>query len=183
MKQAKLENPVRLAELNPPGTLARIGIGSTDVICDIGAGSGIFTIPAAGMTENKIYALEADEEMLKIIRRKAELEKLSNIEPILVEGDRIRIMDETADLVLMATVLHEIENKKDFLKEVNRILKSDGRIAIIEFFKHETPFGPPVPHRIAREDVDLMMESSGFSASDEFELGDNFYCLVLRKNG
>jgi|GEM_PF-2602649 len=66
-KQNKLENPDRLAELSPKETLMRIGLGEQDIICDIGAGSGIFTIPAARITANTVFALDINDEFLDII--------------------------------------------------------------------------------------------------------------------
>ena len=53
---------------------------------------------------------------------------------------------------------------------------------LIEFYKHETPFGPPVSHRISREEVIKVMAEAGFLSSMEFALGDNFYGIVL-ENG
>ncbi len=85
-------------------------------------------------------------------------------------------------MVLLVTVLHEIENRTAFLNEIKRVLKTDGRIMLIEFYKHETPFGPPVSHRISREEVIKAMDETGFFNSMEFALGDNFYCIVF-ENG
>ena len=181
-KQMRLENPERLLELDPYGTLKRINVDSDDVICDVGAGSGIFTIPAAQLTRNRVYALETDNEMLEAIEEKAKNEGLLNIELIRVEDDNIQIKDMTVNIVLLVTVLHEMENKLIFLQEIKRVLKEDGRIMLIEFYKHETPIGPPVSHRIAREEVEKVMGEIGFLNSEEFALGDNLYCLVF-KNG
>jgi len=60
-KQNKLENLESIAELSPKETLLRIGLGEQDIICDIGAGSGIFTIPAARITKNTAFALEIND--------------------------------------------------------------------------------------------------------------------------
>jgi 2-polyprenyl-3-methyl-5-hydroxy-6-metoxy-1,4-benzoquinol methylase len=64
---SRLDNPVRLAELNPEATLKRFGFQGGQVLCDIGAGSGIFTIPAARMTTQKVLALDINPEMLAAI--------------------------------------------------------------------------------------------------------------------
>ena len=180
-KMKKLENPLRLAELDPPGTFRRIGLGINDVICDIGAGTGIFTIPAAKITGNKVYAIEIDDGMLQHIDENVKLEKLTNVELIKVQNNKIGIKDEEADLAIMVTVFHEIENKKDYLQEVRRLLRQEGRLAIIEFHKRETPMGPPVSHRIGKSEVEDIMRTAGFAIVDEFDLGDNFYCIIFKK--
>ena len=182
-KQMRMENPIRIAELDPMNTLISIGLDEKAVICDIGAGSGIFTLPAAKITKNKVFALEIDDEMLRVIGEKAKNEELANIELIKVEDEKVAIEDNTVDFVLMVTVLHEIENKAVFLREVKRLLKNNGKVLVIEFHKRETPIGPPVPHRIEKEEVKNVMGDVGFLISEEFDLGDNYYCLIFLNDG
>lgn len=178
-KQMKMETPVRIAELDPMGTLRRIGLGENDAICDIGAGSGIFTVAAAQITREKVYALEIDDKMLDIIAAKADSIAASNIEPVRVEGDRLELTDQSVDLVIMVTVLHEILNTDALLKEVKRMLKKGGRIMVIEFHKSETPMGPPESHRIDRKETVKIIEDFGFSITEDFDLGENFYCVIF----
>ena len=179
-KQTKLENPERLAELDPSNTLRRLGLGLEDSVCDIGAGSGIFTMEAARMTGAAVYALEIDDIMLELIRKKAKKEKRGNIIAAKVEDGIFPVEDNAADLALLVTVLHEIENKADFLREITRILKIGGRVAVIEFHKADTPMGPPLFHRLGRGEVRDILIEEGFSVCDDFDLGENLYCLVFR---
>lgn len=177
--QNKLENPERLIELDPEGTLKKIGLGENDVVFDIGAGSGIFTIAAAKITNNSVYALDINDEFLEIIKAKANNEKLFNIKTMKVLDTHYDIGAELVDLVILVTVLHEIENKDALLSELKRIIKNTGKIAIIEFRKQQTPMGPPVERRVGKDEVIKMCGRYGFNKSDEFDLGNNFYCIVL----
>lgn len=56
--------------------------------------------------------------------------------------------DKTVSYAFMCTVLHEIEDRIQFLNEAKRILISGGKIAVIEWIKKETDWGPPVGHRM-----------------------------------
>jgi ubiquinone/menaquinone biosynthesis C-methylase UbiE len=178
--QIKLENPVRLEELNPTNTLKKIGLQENHILCDIGAGSGIFTIPAARITRKEVYALDINDEMLSIISRKAEAESITNIELIKVKDDHFEIMDNSIDIALLVTVLHEIQNPAVFLTEIKRILKNNGQIAVIEFHKRDTPIGPPINHRMGKDEVTDQLKNIGFIVHKDFDLGDNFYCLVFQ---
>jgi ubiquinone/menaquinone biosynthesis C-methylase UbiE len=180
-KTTKLENPIRLAELNPAETLKRIGVQEGQVLCDIGAGSGIFTIPAAKITGSTVYAVEISESMLAVIADKARAEGLDNIELIHTAGDRYTIDDHSIDVALAVTVLHEISDKAAFLAEVWRLLKPGGLFAVIEFHKRETPMGPPVSRRLSKEDVSAALAGAGFRPHDAFDLGHNFYCLAFKQ--
>lgn len=179
-KQMKFENPVRLEELKPKETLQRIGLQEDHVLCDFGAGSGIFTLPAAKITKNKVYALEINDDMLTIIAEKAKNEGISNIETIKVHNDHFDLEDGSVDIVLMVTVLHEIQNKHAVLEETKRLLNDNGKFAVIEFHKRETPMGPPPAHRMGKNEVLNLLGNSGFKVIEDFDLGDNFYCLVFK---
>jgi len=178
--QIKLENPVRLEELNPTNTLKNIGLQENHILCDIGAGSGIFTIPAARITRKEVYALDINDEMLSIISRKAAAEGITNIKLMKVKDDHFEIMDNSIDIALLVTVLHEINNPAVFLAEIKRILKNNGKIVVIEFHKRDTPMGPPIGNRMGKDEVIDQLINIGFIVHMAFDLGDNFYCLVFQ---
>jgi ubiquinone/menaquinone biosynthesis C-methylase UbiE len=179
--QIKLENPVRLEELSPTNTLKIIGLQENHILCDIGAGSGIFTIPAARITRKEVFALDINDEMLSIISQKAAAEGITNIKLIKVKDDHFEIMDHSIDIALLVTVLHEIQNPAVFLTETKRILKNNGKIAVIEFHKRDTPMGPPIGHRIGKDEVIDQLKSIDFIVHKDFDLGDNLYCLIFQK--
>lgn len=176
-KQEKLENPARLAELNPVEALKKIGIGKQDIVCDIGAGSGIFTIPAAKMTKNTVFALELNVGFLKIINEKAKAQKLLNIVTKQVTGDYYDIHSDSVDVVILVTVLHEIENKEVLFTEIKRIMKPQAKLAIIEFHKQQTPMGPPAVLRLSKEEVSQLCSDFGLSRTGDYDLGENMYCI------
>jgi len=178
---SKLKNPVRVNELAPSETLKRIGLGSNDVFCDIGAGVGVFTIPAAMITKNIVYAMDINNDSLETIKSIAEKEKLENVKVLLIEKYPYGIENGSIDKALLCTVFHEIENKDSLFSEIKRIIKKDGRLVVIEFHKRETPMGPPVIQRVSKEEVMIYSTKNGFKAVEDFMLGDNFYCIVFQK--
>lgn len=177
-KQEKFEHPVRLAELDPAGTLARLGFGNGMALADVGAGTGIFSIPAAAMTDQTVYALEISDDMLSILEEKIQAAGVSNLKTVKVTDDRFDLPDHCADLGLFVTSFHEVEHRGPILSELVRILAPQGRVAVIEFHPWETPMGPPLDHRITREAIQEEFGAHGFALQEEIILGDNFYCLV-----
>lgn len=177
----KLEAPWRVKELNPSDTLRRVGVNENSILCDIGAGTGLFSIPAAFITTNNVFAIDIEQELVDFLRRKAEKESLTNLVSILAKGFNYNIDDKIVDFVIMVTVFHEILEKDTLLKEINRILSVNGKVVIIEFHKKETPFGPPLFHRIGKDEVISFCEAHGFYKNIEFNLGANFYCIVFNK--
>jgi len=177
----KLEASWRVAELNPTDTLRRVGFDENSVLCDIGAGTGLFTIPAAVITDNKVFAIEIKPDLIEILVSKAEKESLSNLVPLLTNGFNYNIEDKIVDFVLMVTVFHEIAEKSSLLNEIKRIMTEDGKLVLIEFHKNKTPLGPPVSHRIGKDEAISICKDYGLSKNMEFSLGDNFYCIVFSK--
>jgi ubiquinone/menaquinone biosynthesis C-methylase UbiE len=93
----RFENPARLAELKPSETLLKIGLDGSGVVCDIGAGSGIFSLAAAAITEGMVYAVEISEEMLQVLRDKIAESGVRNIRLIRSEDDRLPIEGRSVD--------------------------------------------------------------------------------------
>ena len=179
-KIEKLENPARLKELAPENTLKRIGLEPGIAFADIGAGTGIFALPAAKMTREKVFALEISEEMIQLLNRRKEEAGLDNLDVRKVE-EGLPLDDKSCDLILMVTVFHELDDKEGMLQEIRRTLKDHGRLAIIEFHGYETPMGPPIPHRIAKEAVQEHAEANGFHLVESFDMGANFYCQLYKQ--
>ena len=78
-KAKKFENPARLDELSPESTLIRAGLSEGMSLCDIGAGTGIFSVAAARISSAAVNALDISDEMLEIISRKKAEVNLQNL--------------------------------------------------------------------------------------------------------
>jgi ubiquinone/menaquinone biosynthesis C-methylase UbiE len=178
-KISKFENPVRLAELNPQQTLVKLGFKEGMQLCDIGAGTGIFSFEAAKLTSEKIYALDISSDMLAIIAQRCTERGINHIVPLQVASGTFPVPSASCNLALLVTVFHEVENKEEMLKEIARLLKPTGQLAIIEFHKRQTPMGPPVSGRLGEEDVMTICTSVGFKTSSKLTLGENFYGLTF----
>ena len=178
----KFESPARLGELNPAVTLKNIGLEHGDVFCDIGSGTGIFTVEAAKITDNTVYAIDTSDDMLKITEGKCEALGLKNVMTIHPEGFSYPIADGQCDVVLLSTVIHEIDEKAALLKEIHRILAPQGKLVIIELHKRETPIGPPVGHRISEEQLQQIAEEHSFVQDSLTSLGENLYLSEFNKS-
>ena len=174
----KLENPARLAELQPSATLKRLGLCDGMTFADIGAGTGIFTTVAAGITRAQVWAIDPSACMREILESKKSALALGNVE---ILADISALAEQTVDLALLCTVLHEIDDQEAFLTQIAGRLKPAGRLAVIEFHKHQTPYGPPPAIRISPEDVLRLAAPAGLRETARFELGESYDCLVLQK--
>ena len=179
----KLDNDWRRENLPPVETLKKLGIKTTDSVADIGCGIGYFTIPAAQMIgDNSAYALDTSPEMLAEVELRSTAAGIKNIETVKTAELDLLIPDESVSFGLMVNVIHEIVDKIQFLEEISRIIKPGGKLAVIDWEKAETEMGPPIDHRIAKEEVVSMLEELGFHWQQTLSFTENFYGLVLVKN-
>ncbi|VYT72292.1 methyltransferase domain-containing protein [Clostridium tertium] len=179
--KSKLESEDRIKELSPKETLEKLGFKDGMLLCDIGAGTGLFSTVAAKISSNSVYALDISDDMLEYLEEKKKELSLSNLIPTKVVGDTLPIASEKADLAIMVTVLHEVNDQKEMLKEIKRVIKEDGKAFIVEFHKRQTPFGPPVTHRIDSKDLISSCKEAGFTKVEEINVGVNMYGIILGK--
>lgn len=176
----KLGNPTRVAELNPKETLKRIGLESDDIFCDVGAGTGIFTFAAAEITKGNVYAVEISEEMLAVLKTRAQELNAENV--VVVNGIK-NMVHSSCEVILLCTVLHEFSDVSEMMDDIRRILVKNGVLSVIEFHKHQTPMGPPVERRLDSLQLEEIMRNYGFNIINQFTLGENFYCSVFTWKG
>lgn len=128
-----LDNPIRRLIHNPEQMLKPY-IKSGQTVLDIGCGSGTFTIAMARMVGDagKVIALDVQNEMLQMVRTKAAKQGLeSRIITYKSEPDKIGITAKV-DFVLAFYMVHEVPDVDAFLKEITSLLKSHGKLLIVE---------------------------------------------------
>jgi ubiquinone/menaquinone biosynthesis C-methylase UbiE len=87
-------------------------------------------------------------------------------------------------LAFMSNVLHRLvaNNGTDStLKEIARVATYNGRLAVVEFKKQESPHGPPFSIRLSPEDVEALASRYSFSRESVQEVGSYHYIIILRK--
>jgi len=179
----KLDDQWRRENVPPTPTLEKLGLVSEDTMADLGCGIGYFTIPATEIVKatNKVYALDTSPEMLTEVEKRAITAGVSNVVLVKTEEYSLMLSDESVSFVLMVNVLHEIDDKERFLREVHRILKPAGRVAVVDWEKKQTEVGPPIDHRISIDEVKTLYAITGHELIKEMNLADVFYGVVAVK--
>ena len=105
---------------------------SETVLLDVATGTGDFAIEAyKTLKPQKIIGVDISEGMLKIGREK--IQKLNL--PIIFEqqdGEHLNFENETFDIVTIAFGIRNFEQLAAGLREMNRVLKPGGKLAILE---------------------------------------------------
>ena len=144
-----LDDPERHRILPARDLLQQMRIKSGDTVLDFGAGIGYFSIPALELVgaTGKVIAIDLSKKMLKELQRRA------GDRPNLVLSQAHDLGTYTADVILLVTVLHEVDDAKKFLASCFEHLNPGGRVFVIDWQKKETPHGPPMKIRLAKDEV------------------------------
>ncbi len=124
--------------VQPPAMLIeRNGIKSGMRVLELGCGSGAFiTFVARAVGENgTVYGLDIQPKMLGQVKNKLgkpENQDIKNIELINESAYHLPFENDFLDLVYMITVLQEIPDRPRALREVKRVLKPGGILAVTE---------------------------------------------------
>ena len=131
------DDPARDAWQLPDKVVDALAIRPGQVVADIGAGTGYFTVRLArGTAARKVFAVEQ------------------------ATSDRTNL-PEPVDLVLIVDTYHHIPRRVAYFTELRRVLKPSARVAIVDFRKG-APEGPPEEFRFTPEQISDELGRAGY---------------------
>ncbi|MEO5635379.1 MAG: class I SAM-dependent methyltransferase [Candidatus Paceibacterota bacterium] len=173
---------------DPIKNLKAFGLREDNIVGDLGAGTGYYSIPIGLMVpKGKVYAVEVVQDFLTTIKNKALDANLTNVEILWGNIEKIggtKIGDNILDAVIASNVLFQVEDKERFIEEIRRILKPEGRVLLIDW-STDSPVTSPllgrkkaIPKDLARE----MFERKGFKSGKDINTGPHHYGMILAKD-
>ena len=159
-----LEREEREREESPSKAIELLNLKDGMVVADIGAGVGYYTIRMAkkvGPT-GRVYASDIQPEMLTLLRKRLDEQKITNVEMVLGTETDPKLPLNSIDLAIMVDVYHELAQPQRMLRKLQKTLKDDGRLVLLEFRK-EDPYVPIRPeHKMSVAEAKLELEDEGF---------------------
>jgi cyclopropane fatty-acyl-phospholipid synthase-like methyltransferase len=132
------------------------------VVADIGAGTGYFSIPLAkSPARPKVYAVDIEPSMVEHVKRRAAQAGLTNVVGVLAGADRTNL-PEAVDVVLIVDTFHHIPNRVAYFTALKAQMKPGAKLAIIDFRK-DAASGPPVEFRFTPEQISAELAQAGFT--------------------
>ncbi|KKG14669.1 ubiquinone biosynthesis methyltransferase UbiE [Methanosarcina sp. 2.H.T.1A.6] len=172
---------------DPNLIFSELKLKAGDYFLDMGCGPGDYAIWASKIVGNSgiVYALDRWQDLIDDLTKKADLEELTNIVGMVTDITKPLSIDEGyINVYFISTVLHSLDLVKDsniIFSEIYRVLKPDGRLAIIECKKEELSFGPPLHMRLSPEELEDLITKYGFEKIKLTDLGYN-YMIQFKKS-
>ena len=141
-----------------------------------------------------VYAVDIYDASIEDMNKyKAEnnVENLINIEADITEGIP-GVDDESIDVVLMVNVFHGFKASRkldEAVEELARIVKKDGKIAIMDYKPWDVPKGPPTQYRSSPENLEKLFNSHGLKMTylneeigEDIPEGKSHFLIMFSKN-
>jgi ubiquinone/menaquinone biosynthesis C-methylase UbiE len=180
---ATLETPQRIASLKIDEVVQKLKLEPGDVVVDIGAGTGLFEGALASAVGPKgiAYAEDVDQALLDHIAARAKALNVTNVRGVLGTFTDPRLPVRTIDVALINDVLHHIEDRGTYLKNLAGYIKPTGRIAVIDYYPERGGHRTQPELQITKEQTAAWMAAAGFKPSEELELFPDKWFIVYSR--
>src|SRR5262249_30976839 len=121
----------------------------------IGAGSGYYCFkfsPLVGK-EGKVYAVDIQQEMLDLIRKKMKARNITNVIPHMGDTKDPKLPESAIDLIVMIDVYHEFDYPFEMTQAMIKSLKPGGRMVFVEFRMEDEKVPIKLVHKMSEEQV------------------------------
>lgn len=128
-----LEHPLRRLMLKPERLVESLRLEPGSRVLDLGAGVGVVAAAvAATLSRGEIILVDPQLEMLARARRRVAPRESVEARYLCAVAERVPLRDASIDVVLMVTVLGEVDDADQVLAEVRRVIRPGGLLSITE---------------------------------------------------
>ncbi|HEX7586290.1 MAG TPA: class I SAM-dependent methyltransferase [Patescibacteria group bacterium] len=172
--------------IDPEAIVRLLNLPAGIVVADFGCGTGYFSLPVARQIGEKgiVYALDILTDKLEVVESQAKTQGVANIltKRVNLENKNGSKLDgESIDWVILKDMLFQNNNKNQILEEAKRVLKTGGKVLLIEWKKGDTSIGPDIGLRMSVEDIKDLARKNELGIDREIDAGNFHYGLVLVK--
>ncbi|MEE2750949.1 MAG: class I SAM-dependent methyltransferase [Myxococcota bacterium] len=148
----------------PKMLLESLGVGSGQVVADLGAGTGFFMpylVDAVG-GDGKVIAIEVSQDLVDRLQSLAHSDGKGRVDVRLGEFEDPHLQEAEVDWVIVVQTYAHIENRVDYFRRLKSAMRPGGRLAVVDFVMGDIPEGPPPEQRILPEAVSSEMKEAGW---------------------
>lgn len=154
---AWLERTERQKEERADLLMAELALKPGMDVADIGAGTGYHSRRMALQVgpAGKVFAIEVQPQMLRVLETTAKRPGYGNIVPVLGTEDDVKLPEASVDLAIMVDVYHELAFPHEVLASVVRAVRPGGRVVFVEYRGED--FSVPIKplHKMTEQQIRL----------------------------
>lgn len=169
---------------SPQENVLQLGLREGMKVGDLGAGTGHYARAAAAVVghSGKVYAIDVQEDVLKHLRLNTHERHSRVIETVwgdIEKAGGTHLRDASLDALIVANVLFQIENRYALLAEVRRILKSGGKLMLVDWAGSYGGMGPAPEKVVTEREAEEFFINGGFHKVKSFRGGPHHYGIIF----
>ena len=179
-----LERDERQAEERTDVLLDHLNLKPTDVVADVGAGTGYFSLRIAPrVPQGKVLAEDIQPEMLAIVANNGAAKKLMNVETILGTTADPKLPAGKVDVVLLVDAYHEFDQPREMMTAIAASLSPTGRVVLVEYRGEvaEVPIKPL--HKMTEQQAIREMANAGLEHVETKEVLPWQHLMIFKHSG
>lgn len=171
---------------DPQKNIEQFGLAPGSKVADLGSGSGFYSLALAKRLgeQGRVFAVDTSKDMLQRLKNDAKRFKFYNIETLWGDIEKLggtKLAGGAVDSAVVANTLFFLENKGGFMNELKRILKSGGRVLVVDWKDSYGGIGPQREHVFTLPQAKDLFEKNGFSFEREISAGSHHYGIIFKK--
>ncbi|MEZ4103328.1 MAG: class I SAM-dependent methyltransferase [Candidatus Paceibacterota bacterium] len=171
---------------NPEKNIKHLKVREGSVVADFGSGSGHYIFPLSDLVgdSGKVYAVDIQKSLLMKIQKDVTQKSIKNIETVwgdLEKEGGSKLRDSSLDYLIASNILFQVQHKESLVKECFRVLKSGGKVLLVDWSESFGGIGPQPENIVDEETSKNMFEKIGFVFEESVPVGNHHYGIIFKK--
>jgi|GEM_PF-280493 SAM-dependent methyltransferase len=163
-----------------------LGIQQGQIVADLGAGGGMFTINAARLVGDRgqVYAVDIMKSSLSDIESKARMTGFNNVKSVWSNLEIVgaaKINEASLDHAMLVNVLFQSKKHFEMMAEATRLLKPGGKLLIVDWSSTAPGFAPPKEMKVDPAELNNHAVKLNLALEQEFKAGNYHFGLIFIK--
>lgn len=172
---------------NPDTVIGQMFIAEGMSVADFGCGVGFYSLRLAKKVGHygRVFAIDTNSDHLRKIKNESLKTGMNQIE--IVQGDLEApagsgLLAASIDRVIISNTLFQSDKPENIIAEAKRVLKHDGKVAVVDWADSFGQIGPHRDHVLAPEKMKELFEKEGFSLIGDIDAGSHHYGFLYKIN-
>lgn len=167
--------------LTPEHLVRELYLKPGDRVCDLGCGTGVYTIALAKEVGEMgmVYAVDVHREALHTLAGTLDKRGILNVEMVWADAEKgIAIDAYSLDAVVISNTLFQFEDIDAVLSHIAKLLKPEGQLLVVEWSASHGGIGPHPSHVVEEERAIHLAQKHGFRLLKRLPAGTYHYAFI-----
>jgi ubiquinone/menaquinone biosynthesis C-methylase UbiE len=155
----------------------------TDVVADLGAGTGFFSFRLAPLVpRGRVLAEDIQPEMIAELNQRKAKNHLANVEPVLGTTTDPHLPANSVDVILLVDAYHEFDHPREMGRAIRNALRPrTGRLALVEYRAEDPNVPIKAIHKMTVEQAKREMDAVGLQLVEVRENLPQQHLMLFRR--